>query len=916
MYPTVDYQQMIFPMLSRLLIFNFLIGLTCFAFSQDQAKTYLERGDALRRSDASAAYVQYDSASSIALRGADMLSYVRALVGKGYSLRFNRENPNIEGAYQFFFQALNLVMKDNAIPLTVKQELYYGLAITERARSNYDKAMEYGDLAILMANQLDDIKLVSRCYNMLGNIYSDKGNAEEAINHMNKAISTRERNGFRKDEELPYWYYNLGLVTGWEGFPERSNSYLKKALSLFEDFGSRYEGTIQGLVQEIAKNYVDLGDLESARIYFERATQGDKRKFERGARMANHYVLVGDMFNKFNRFDSALYYYQLSIAASISDFEPQTPLDNPQIPETSLSEWLLNPDMYVTIDEKAQLLTKLYKETDSIEYLISAHELYQMSVDLIVRLRSEIDDTDPSLHLAGHAKSVYDNALDVSYQLLSRGESNDELMSSIFNYIEQIKHAILLKYRSNDYAIGDELEFVRGVQVIQKDIDEIQRRISEAQIDQSDGYQEIERSIGRLIALREEKQALTEERTDLFSSEYQTTSLKEVQAYLNDDQLLLNYFWGEEYIYGIAVTRSNSFFKRIDIMELDSALINYTNTVGRLGFVDGEGEFYTFVSSASKLYDKLLAPFLNEIEPGAINEIIVIPDGKISMLPFGALLQGDGAPGIIDYNSLNYLFLDYNVIYGFSASILMLDNSNDEQGDRLVGFSNELLSGTHTELMNIRALWPSDLLLFNDTSSTESNFKSNASSFDIIHIASHATAGEENGQPNIHFYSNEGDHEDGKLFSYEIYPLNLRNKLTVLSACETGLGKHHDGEGVFSVARGFALAGSSTIVTSLWKVRDSQTTQLMSSFYENLNQGMNVKTALHKAKMSYLTNGDAISSHPSMWASFILLGNGDDVILPRRNISQSLFMIVSLLLIVGFTTYFIGVRRKQTLKTS
>jgi CHAT domain-containing protein len=75
----------------------------------------------------------------------------------------------------------------------------------------------------------------------------------------------------------------------------------------------------------------------------------------------------------------------------------------------------------------------------------------------------------------------------------------------------------------------------------------------------------------------------------------------------------------------------------------------------------------------------------------------------------------------------------------------------------------------------------------------------------------------------------------GILTAEVIVGLNLSGlELAVLSACETGLGEAAGGEGVFGLQRAFHLAGTRTVVASLWRVDDRATAALMALFYHHL----------------------------------------------------------------------------------
>jgi CHAT domain-containing protein len=115
---------------------------------------------------------------------------------------------------------------------------------------------------------------------------------------------------------------------------------------------------------------------------------------------------------------------------------------------------------------------------------------------------------------------------------------------------------------------------------------------------------------------------------------------------------------------------------------------------------------------------------------------------------------------------------------------------------------------------------------------------------------------------------------DSAIYLSEIQNLsNVNTDLIVLSACNTGIGKNARGEGVFSLARGFASIGIPSMLTTLWKIEDRATYEITELFYKHLSKEVPKDIALQQAKLAYLRYNGKNDNLPYFWAATILLGN-------------------------------------------
>ncbi|HTE34427.1 MAG TPA: CHAT domain-containing tetratricopeptide repeat protein [Chryseolinea sp.] len=201
------------------------------------------------------------------------------------------------------------------------------------------------------------------------------------------------------------------------------------------------------------------------------------------------------------------------------------------------------------------------------------------------------------------------------------------------------------------------------------------------------------------------------------------------------------------------------------------------------------------------------------------------------------------------------------------------------------------LPGTNTEVVKINEIlskkaWTTQVYL--RKLATERNLKK-VHSPAILHIATHGFFSTDKvklsaeAKKDYLFYSGlvlsgankslaeetQEIYDDGILTAYEVMNLDLaQTHLVVLSACETGLGKIENGEGVYGLQRSFLQAGARNILISLWKVDDRITQELMVRFYQYLFQGKVEREALKLAQL------DQLKQHPNPlgWGGFILVG--------------------------------------------
>ena len=263
---------------------------------------------------------------------------------------------------------------------------------------------------------------------------------------------------------------------------------------------------------------------------------------------------------------------------------------------------------------------------------------------------------------------------------------------------------------------------------------------------------------------------------------------------------------------------------------------------------------------AEQLYLLLFDPLKDHIKN---KQICIVPHDVLHYLPFSALYDGS-----------KYILEDYAISYGPSATVLKycFDKRRPDK-DQFFGMGNPKLEKAaldlpfaQREVEQISVMFPHSKALYREEA-TEEQFKAAGEKETLIHLACH---GEYKADAPLlsNLRLSPSVREDGKLEVHEIFDLDLKPSLTVLSACQTGLGKRTSGDEITGLARAFIYAGTPSIITSLWSVNDKSTAELMTSFYRNLKSRSKAES-LQAAKLDIMNK----YPQPFYWAPFCLTGD-------------------------------------------
>ncbi|MGH7490844.1 MAG: CHAT domain-containing protein [bacterium] len=847
------------------------------------------------------------------LHGEDHPAVARAYNNLGNAVG---DKGDLDKASEYYAKALRLRHKLFGENHRQVATTYSNIATVDHVKGDYDKALEGFNQAKAIWSQTlgENHPQVALCFLNIGIIHYERGEYPQALASHTKALELFKKGHGENSFDAGDSYGNLGKVHAAMGNYGEAVALFDKSLAILQQQVGENHPQVALCYNNLGDVYYRQGKYDQA-IAFHQKDLSIQQKIH-GAQhwdLAQAYQDMGRCHFARNDLDRALKDYQQSLLALVPGFVGTDVYLNPAIGRSIYDAKLLT-SLLLKAEAFARLYTTRSHDMKDLDMSLST---YSLASDLIDKTRSSYRGEGSKLFLGKEAARIYGKAVQASL-LAYAASHNAEYRYRAFTFAEKSKASVLLgalqESRARQFAgmpallLEREKDLRVGLAFYDTEIEKEKLKIKgrdEARLQEFEKrYWGHKREYDKLVARMETSYPR------YFDLKYRTqvAAVADLQKALDEQTAVLEYFVSDSMIFAFAVTKTG-----FDVVSInrDSALnAAVSELAGSFKSVSGKA---AYVLIAAQFHGLLIKPFASQISN--CPRWVIIPDGDLYQIPFEALLTASvGSASHVEHGALPYLIKQREISYHFSATLYLKNRREAGQktnASSFAGFAPVFsatlgnghlpdhtfrdFSGTppdslehlitrdgknllelpysETELQNIFDALSHRGRVFLHEEASEDNFKRSVKGYRYVHVATHGVIVNDNPKLSNLAFSQPKERnaaEDGILYAGEIYNLDLKADLLVLSACQTGAGKVVKGEGLMALTRGFLYSGARNIVASLWKVYDEHTSRLMVEFYREVAAGKSYSPALREAKLKMIANPETAA--PQSWAGFVLLG--------------------------------------------
>ena len=780
---------------------------------------------------------------------------------------------------------------------------------------NYKQAIDYCNQALSIRREFNAPMGEAIALNNLGNLYGNTGDFQRSLDFYRQAEALNKSLQYRSGQAIQL--NNIAWVYGTIGDYEKAIEFYNLSLEMFTAEDDKFR--MANVISNIAANYMEVGDYQKAlELNLKALPMRQAVHNEEGAAVTLRQI--GRAYARLNDKPKALDYYNQAIE-KLRSFPRQLSMALRDL-GSLYSNSGEHQNAIKTFDEALQVSRSLGDPLGEAEALAGiakverdrgrlneAKSLAENALASVESLRLNLKSQNLRTAFFASARKHHELYINVLMSLHAQNPSAGfDVLAVQASENARARSLLELLNESNaqirkdvDATLAERQRNIRQAISVKA---EQQMRLLSGKYSEEDAKR-VSRELDALANEYEEIQTKIRQTSPRYAALTQPVplTLKEIQSQLLDENtILLEYNLGEEksFLWAVGPGSLKSFElpKRAEIEAAARPVYDLLTTPNRSD---------SYPQAIAALSRMLLGPAAAELKN---KRLLIVGEGVLQYVPFAALDEG-GSPLMVKHeivtlpsaSVLGVLRQETKERVPAPKSIAVFADpvfeSNDARFFAKTPEANMLAvpdvglevtrAANESGLMNFPRLRFSreeakqilkfaprnqSLAALDFAATRDTATSSDLQDYRIVHFATHGIINSRHAELSgivLSLVDQKGKPQNGFLRLYDVYNMNLKADLVVLSACQTALGRDIKGEGLIGLTRAFMYGGATRVVASLWQADDRGTAVFMSRFYEGLlSKGMSAPAALRNAQVSMYQ--DKRWQNPRYWAAFTIQG--------------------------------------------